>query len=74
MGRGTTRGLQPESRATLQAFAESTFMWQFGKLLESWNRLDDHGHDLVSSLLQDDCASRPSADQALQHAFIGSVE
>ena len=64
----------PESSDAGFCWAASADMWQFGKLFESWNHLDDDGRNLVSRLLQDDHESRPSAGEALQHAFISNAE
>jgi len=64
----------PESHQAGFHWAASADMWQFGKLLESWNRLDDDGLNLVRRLLHDDYASRPNAREALQHAFITNAE
>ena len=64
----------PESHDAGFYWTASTDMWQFGKLLESWNQLDQDGRDRVRRLLQDDFVSRPSASQALDHAFFSNTE
>ena len=64
----------PESHDAGFCWTASADMWQFGKLLESWNQLYQDGHDLVRRLLQHDDASRPSARQALDHAFFSNME
>jgi len=64
----------PESHEAGFSWTASADMWQFGKLLESCNQLDQDGHDLVRRLLQDNDASRPSASQALVHAFFSNTE
>ena len=55
-------------------WTSSADMWQFGKLLQSWNQLDKHGHSLVRLLTNDAPEQRPSADEALRHAFLGPLK
>ena len=50
-------------------WGESADMWQFGKLLEYWNCLDDNGRCLARKLTQNDASSRLSASEALRHPF-----
>ena len=44
-------------------------MWQFGKLLERWNQLDNQGRSYVNTQIQDDPERRLSATDSLDHEF-----
>ena len=50
----------------------SADMWQFGMLLMAWNQLDYEGNDLVRLLILETPEQRPSAADALGHAFLRS--
>lgn len=51
-------------------WTSSADMWQFGKLLESWDQLDEDGHILVRLLTENAPGQRPSAADTLRHAFL----
>ena len=44
-------------------------MWQFGKLLHVWGKLDDDGRTYVQSQLSNNPETRLSASASLDHAF-----
>jgi len=51
----------------------SADMWQYGKLLEHWNLLDNNGSNLVRTLTQNNPTFRPSASEALATDFFLDV-
>jgi len=51
-------------------WTSSADMWQFGRLLQSWDKLDERGHNLVRLLTNNAPEQRPSAADTLKHAFL----
>lgn len=47
-------------------------MWQFGKLLQLWGHLDEHGLRYVATQIQADPTRRLSATESLDHSFFVS--
>ena len=60
----------PERNTAGFLWTKAADMWQFGKLLQTWNQLDAHGHELVQVLTQSDPSNRLSAREVLEHEFI----
>ena len=63
--------LQPPEFTTAGfRWTSSADMWQFGILLQSWDQLDEPGHNLVRLLTNSAPEQRPSAADTLRHAFL----
>lgn len=63
------RLLPPECEGIDQTWSEASDMWQFGKLLELWGKLDEQGNALVRNLTSDDPNDRLSAEDCMRHEF-----
>ena len=65
-------GQPPEFTVGGFRWTSSTDMWQFGRLLQTWNQLDEAGHGLVRLLINDDPEHRLNSNDALRHPFLRS--
>ena len=52
-----------------RSWTKACDMWQFGKVVEQWNQLDNDGHRYVQTQTHDDPAKRLSAEESLGHDF-----
>ena len=59
----------PEIMGADSKWTTASDMWQFGKLLNVWGRLDTNGSAYVQSQLNEDPSARLSAEDSLDHAF-----
>jgi hypothetical protein len=59
----------PEILGSDSEWTHTSDMWQFHKLLDQWNHLDEDGRRLLEVLQCEDPQSRISAEVALKHAY-----